>query len=159
VAECGLGSATLEQRFGTKSELMQRTLLHAWDRLAARTAEATAEAPKTPDGTIKILLELTGQYGGIESCAQGLLVLRKDVRDAVLRARGAAWHAALSHALDECFALVPNAPEGIGSRLVAQWQGVLVWWSFDPQTDLAHFVDASLRRFVSALGLSGSTTT
>jgi len=152
-SECGLASATLVQRFSSKTALIQRTLLHAWDRLDARTAEATAAASKTPDGAIQILLALTGQYGGIESFAQGLLVLREDVRDPLLRARGAAWHAALSSALEACFASTPNAPQGIGSLLAAQWQGLLVWWSFDPRTDLAEFVDASLRRFVVALSV------
>ena len=35
-------------------------------------------------------------YGGIEAYAEGLLVLREDLRDPALRARGAAWKAALS---------------------------------------------------------------
>src|SRR5688572_23841071 len=103
------------------------TLLRAWDQLDARTSHATAEAPRTPDGAIQILVGLTGQYGGLEAYAQGLLVLRQHVRDPILRARGAAWHATLSRSLDACFAAEPRAPNGIGALLAAQWQGLFVW--------------------------------
>jgi AcrR family transcriptional regulator len=157
-SECGLATATLVQRFSNKPRLIQRALLFAWDQLDAQTAQATAAAPKTPDGAIQILLALTGQYGGIESYAQGLLVLREDVRDPLLRARGAAWHAALSSALEACFTSTPKTPRGIGSLLAAQWQGLLVWWSFDPRTHLAEFVDANLRRYLTALGISGTAS-
>jgi hypothetical protein len=40
--------------------------------------------------------------------------------------------------------------------LAVQWQGVLVWWSFNPRANLPEFVEASLRRFVSALGIDHS---
>ena len=58
-----------------------------------------------------MLVALSGDYGGIEAYAEGLLVLREDLRDPVLRARGAAWKKALSKALDDCFA---------GSRMCRQ---------------------------------------
>jgi hypothetical protein len=70
--------------------------------------------PKTAAGAIDLLLALSRDYGGIESYANGLLVLCEDLRDPALRARGAAWKAALSRALDDCFAAVPHAPPGIG---------------------------------------------
>jgi AcrR family transcriptional regulator len=154
-AATGLSSATLVQRFHTKTALIQRALLYAWDRLDDKTARLVAAAPRTADGAIQILVALSSDYGGIESYAQGLLVLREDLRDPLLRRRGAAWSLALSRALDQCFAAVPRAPRDVGSLIATQWQGALVWWSFDPRQSVNGFVEASLRRFVAALTRPG----
>jgi AcrR family transcriptional regulator len=148
---CGLSSATLVQRFKSKAGLKQSTLLQAWDRLDEKTAGLAATVPKTPGGAIELLVALSSDYGGIEAYAEGLLVLREDLRDPALRARGAAWKASLSRALDECFSGVPNAPPGIGLLMASQWQGSLLWWSFDPRGDVESFVEDSLNRFVSAI--------
>lgn len=147
---CGLSPATLVQRFRTKANLKQATLLHAWDGLDARTAALAGTTPKTPEGAIKLLVDLS-DYGGIETYAEGLLVLREDLRDPVLRARGAAWKAALSAALDERFAGVAGTPKGIGLLMASQWQGSLLWWGFDPQGRIEDFVAAGLRSFVAAI--------
>ncbi|GAA2850784.1 TetR family transcriptional regulator [Aminobacter aminovorans] len=147
---CGLSPATLVQRFRTKAKLKQATLLHAWDGLDAKTAALAASTPKTPEGAIALLVGLS-DYGGIETYAEGLLVLREDLRDPALRARGAAWKAALSAALDERFTAVAAAPQGIGLLMASQWQGSLLWWGFDPQGRVEDFVAASLRGFVAAV--------
>jgi AcrR family transcriptional regulator len=147
----GLSSATLVQRFGSKAGLKQRTLLRAWDLLDERTERVAAAVSKTPAGAVELLVALSRDYGGIESYAEGLLVLREDLRDPLLRARGAAWKAVLSAALDACFAQVRNAPPDIGLLIAAQWQGALLWWSFDPQEPVENFVEASLSRFVAAV--------
>lgn len=151
VAEaCGLSAATLVQRFGSKAGLKQATLLHAWDGLDEKTASLARSLPRTPTGAIGMLVALSG-YGGIEAYAEGLLVLREDLRDPALRARGAAWKAALSKALDACFADVADAPTGIGLLMASQWQGSLVWWSFDPQGPVERHVEKSLKKFVAAM--------
>lgn len=153
---CGLSPATLVQRFHGKPELVQAALLRAWDRLDDKTARHAAEMPKTPDGAVRLLVGLSGSYGGIKEYAEGLLVLREDFRDPVLRARGAAWKAALSAALDECFAGVASAPEDIGLLMASQWQGSLLWWAFEPDERLDAHVEKRLRSFVRALGASTS---
>src|SRR5690242_20787799 len=82
VAEaCGLSAATLVQRFGSKADLIRSTLLYGWDRLDEKTARLAAEVPKKPRGAIRLLVGLSGDYGGIEAYAEGLLVLREDFRD------------------------------------------------------------------------------
>jgi AcrR family transcriptional regulator len=148
---CGLSASTLVQRFKSKAGLVQSTLLHAWDRLDEKTARLAAEVPKTADGAVGLLVALSRDYGGIEAYAEGLLVLREDLRDPALRARGAAWKGFLCSALDDCFATVPQAPQGIGLLIAAQWQGSLLWWSFDPQGAVESFVEDSLNRFVAAI--------
>ncbi len=150
-AACGLSAATLVQRFRSKAELVQATLLRAWDGLDEKTVHVAATLPKTPDGAIKLLVGLSGSYGEIEAYANGLLVLREDLRDPVLRARGAAWKATLSRILDDCFAAIPHAPRGIGLLMAAQWQGSLIWWGFDPQGPVEKFAEESLRRFVAVI--------
>lgn len=147
---CGLSPATLVQRFKSKAGLKQATLLHAWDGLDAKTAALAGSSPKTPQGAIELLVGLS-DYGGIETYAEGLLVLREDLRDPALRARGAAWKVALSAALDERFAGVPGAPMGIGLLMASQWQGSLLWWGFDPQGRVEDFVAAGLRSLIVAL--------
>ena len=96
-------------------------------------------------------MALSRDYGGIESYADGLLVLREDLRDPTLRARGVIWKAKLSNVLESCFEGVLNAPAGVGLLMASQWQGSLLWWSFDPQGELERFVETSLKRFVSAV--------
>jgi hypothetical protein len=34
--------------------------------------------------------------------------------------------------------------------MASQWQGSLLWWSFDPQVPVTAFVEQSLTRFVEA---------
>jgi AcrR family transcriptional regulator len=147
----GLSAATLVQRFGSKAELIRAALLQAWDRLDDRTAALAASTPKTPEGAVAMLVALSGGYGDIDAYAQGLLVLREDFRDPALRARGAAWKTALMAALDECFAGLPGKPPGVGLLMAAQWQGLLIWWGFDPVEDVAQAVKHGLQRFVMAL--------
>jgi AcrR family transcriptional regulator len=148
---CGLAPATLVQRFKTKAGLMQATLLHAWDALDAKTAKLAEEVPKTPQGAIRLLTALSGDYGEIETYAEGLLILREDLRDPVLRARGAAWRRALSQAIERCFAEVSSAPKDIGLLMASQWQGSLLWWGFEPKDDVADYVEKGLKRFVAAI--------
>jgi AcrR family transcriptional regulator len=148
---CGLSSATLVQRFKSKAGLIQGTLLYAWDRLDEKTAQLAATVPKTADGAIEFLVALSRDYGGIEAYAEGLLILREDLRDPALRSRGAIWKAALCRALEDCFATVPRAPRGIGLLMASQWQGSLLWWSFDPQGDVESYVEDGLKRFVAAV--------
>ena len=146
---CGLSAATLVQRFGTKPALTQRTLLHAWDKLQARTLELASSVPQTPDGAVELLVGLSGYDGDVEAYAEGLLILREDLRDPVLRSRGAAWEATLTDAIGECFAAVPGAPSGIGFALVAHWQGALTWWAFGAQRPLDDYLAESLRTLIS----------
>ena len=148
---CGLSPATLVQRFKSKAGLKQSTLLQAWDRLDEKTARLAATVPKTPAGAIALLVALSRDYGDIEAYAEGLLVLREDLRDPALRARGARWKAALSDALDSCFSEAPAAPPGIGLLMASQWQGSLLWWSFDPQGRVEDYVEENLDLFVSTV--------
>jgi AcrR family transcriptional regulator len=144
----GLSSATLVQRFGTKAALIQRTLLHAWDKLQARTRELASSVPRTPDGAVELLVGLSHYDGPVEDFAEGLLVLREDLRDPVLRRRGATWETTLTVALDECFA---GAPAGIGFALAAHWQGALIWWAFSAKQPLDDYLTSSLRTLIGLL--------
>jgi AcrR family transcriptional regulator len=146
-ARCGLSAPTLVQRFENKAALRRRALLHAWDELDALTRKLDAEAPLTPEGAVELLIGLSEQYGGIDSYGDGLLLLREDVRDPVLRARGAAWERELTAALDSRF----DAPGGVGYALAAYWQGALVWWAFRPETPLEEYLRERLTGFVAML--------
>jgi AcrR family transcriptional regulator len=148
---CGLSSATLVQRFKSKAGLKQSTLLHAWDRLDEKTAQLAATTPRNPAGAVALLVGLSRDYGGIEAYAEGLLVLREDLRDPALRARGAAWKQALCRILEECFVGRPKVPHGVGLLMAAQWQGSLLWWSFDPEGPVESFVEQGLHRFVAVV--------
>ncbi|UVK40409.1 TetR/AcrR family transcriptional regulator [Mesorhizobium sp. AR10] len=148
---CGLSGSTLVQRFKSKARLKQLTLLQAWDRLDEKTARLAAAVARTPTGAIELLVALSRDYGGIESYAEGLLVLREDLRDPVLRARGASWKMSLCSVLDACFAQTANRPPNIGLLMASHWQGSLLWWSFDPQVEVASYVEDSLNRFVAAI--------
>lgn len=138
-AEVGLAPSTLVQRFGSKPALLQAALLRAWDLLDAETEAAVAAAPGGPDGAVELLVSLSGPYGSDEH-ADGLVVLREDLRDPVLRARGAAWIATLVDAVEERLAEVPGGPAGLGEAVVAAWQGSLIVWGFTRAADLPEVV-------------------
>jgi AcrR family transcriptional regulator len=148
---CGLSASTLVQRFKSKADLVRSTLSYAWDGLDEKTAAFSAKIPKTPAGAIQLLTLLSKDYGKIEAYADALLILREDLRDPVLRARGAKWKAVLTRALEECFAAVPHAPRGIGLLMAAQWQGSVLWWSFDPKGRVEDYVADNLEQFVAAI--------
>lgn len=149
-ARTGLSGATLVQRFENKAKLIQRALIQAWDGLDGQTAELMVSVPRTPEGAVALLVGLSGDYGGIDSYADDLRILREDLRDPLLRARGAKWRDVLSGVLDECLAGLPAASPGLGLLMASQWQGSLLWWSFDPQVPVTTFVEQSLTRFVEA---------
>lgn len=144
----GLSASTLVQRFGSKQALVHGALVRAWDQLDRHTAELAASVPKTPQGAVTLLTGLSGGYGDIETYADNLLILREDLRDPVLRARGAAWKAALADALDACFT---DAPPGIGLAMATQWQGALLWWSFEPTGPVDAYVRETLERFLDTV--------
>lgn len=146
---CGLSAATLVQRFGNKEKLKKSALLLAWDQLDAETVRLAASVPRTPDGAIELLIGLTRGYGEIDTFAEGLLMLREDLRDPVLRARGAAWKANLCEALEACFSQTSRCPVGIGLLAATHWQGSLLWWSFDPKQKVEDYVEESLRGFIA----------
>ncbi|CDZ45208.1 TetR/AcrR family transcriptional regulator [Neorhizobium galegae] len=148
---CGLSGSTLVQRFRNKEELARAALLFAWDDLDAKTEAAIAAAPRTPQGAVDILVALSGDYGGIEAYAEGLLMLREDFRDPRLRARGSAWGEVISTAITACFAATPGAPDNIGTLMASQWQGCLLWWGFDPAGPVDAHVRRSLEAFVAAV--------
>lgn len=144
-AASSLAPATLVQRFGSKADLLHRALLHAWDRLERRTAELGAEAERTPEGAVAFLVGLSEQYGGIDSYADALLVLREDLRDPEARRRGTAWRASLAGVLDACLGGRP----GLGDAVATYWQGTLTWWGFDPREPVTAHVERELTRFLA----------
>lgn len=147
----GLAAATLVQRFGSKAQLKQAALLHAWDRLDEKTSQLAADIARTPEGAVDLLVALSGDYGAIESYAEGLLILREDLRDPLLRARGARWRGALVDVLDTCLAEQGGQRQGLGQLMASQWQGSLVWWGFEPNCPVADHVGRELRQFVAAI--------
>jgi len=141
----GLSGATLVQRFGSKPALIKAATSHAWDQLDRATAEAIGSAPDGAEGVVSLLVALSG-YGDIETYADNLLILREDLRDPELRARGRAWHAVL---VDAISTRLPDRREGMAAVILDQWQGSLLWWSFDPDEKVEHHVERRLRSLLA----------
>ncbi|MBB3592015.1 AcrR family transcriptional regulator [Rhizobium sp. BK529] len=151
----GLSASTLVQRFVTKAGMLRAALLYAWDRLDAETARLADTMPKTPDGAIALLAGLSLDYGDNPAAyAEGLLLLREDFRDPVLRARGAVWGATLTRALAERLGQ-EKEPQIIARLMLSQWQGALLWWGFSSEGSVADYVEQELRLFLAALGSFG----
>ncbi|ABC90068.1 probable transcriptional regulator protein, TetR family [Rhizobium etli CFN 42] len=147
----GLSGSTLVQRFATKAAMLRAALLYAWDRLDAETERLAGLVAKTPEGAVALLLGLSQDYGdNAAAYGEGLLVLREDFRDPVLRARGAAWGKALTAAIASCFESAP-APETIARLMLSQWQGSLTWWGFGSEEPVSAYVETELRRFLAAV--------
>ena len=150
-AQVSLASSTVVQRFGSKSQLLRAALLHAWDRLDDATASVVAEASLDAAGVVDLLVALSGEYEANDYADQ-LMVLREDLRDPVLRARGEAWIATLAAAIEERLTDAPGGANGLGELVVAQWQGSLILWGFtrsDPLPQLVHrSLEALLHRVI-----------
>lgn len=148
----GLSGATLVQRFGSRDGMIEAVLLHAWDRLDAVTTEADAEAPISPDGAISILVRL--MPGDVEEYAltDGLLLLREDLRNPTLRARGCAWGAYLAQALGRRLTKDTALAERMGWQMATVWQGALIWWAFKRGSDPAAEVETVLRDWCRSVG-------
>lgn len=144
-AKTGLAPATLVQRYGNKDRLIQAAMLWAWDQLDAGTALADELSPADANGAVVMLVALSGDQSDQEAFADGLLLLHEDMRDPVLRARGASWGAALSSALGR--RLSPDASEQhrLGRLMASQWQGAILWWGFSREGLLADHVEKELR--------------
>lgn len=147
-AATGLAASTLVQRFGTRPEMLRATLQRAWDQLDRHTADADAGAGDGPAGVVALLVGLTGSYPADDAgdYADQLLLLREDLRDPVLRARGAAW-------IDTLVAAVERRLGGaaVGPLVVAHWQGLLTVWAFTRPAPLAGFVADGLGDLLTLL--------
>lgn len=147
----GLSGSTLVQRFATKAGMLRAALLHAWDQLDAETARLAEVVEKTPEGAIALLTGLSQDYGDNPAAyAEGLMLLQEDFRDPVLRARGAAWGAALTVTLAECLRERKDA-KTIARLMLSQWQGSLLWWGFSAEGAVADYVERELQLFLAAL--------
>jgi len=149
-ARVGLAGSTLVQRFGSKADLLQAALAHAWDRLDADTAAAIAAASPDGAGVVDLLVALSGQYDANDFADQ-LMLLREDLRDPVLRARGDAWIGTLAGAVEQRLADAPGGAAGLGELVVAHWQGTLTVWGFTRPGPLPAVVRRSLGELFARL--------
>jgi AcrR family transcriptional regulator len=124
-----LAGSTIVQRFGSKANLLRAALLLAWDRLDDDTSRAINDAALDASGVVDLLVRLSGHYDANDYADQ-LRLLREDLRDPILRARGQAWLATLTEAIEQRLAAAPGGAAGLGELVVAQWQGALTVWSF-----------------------------
>jgi AcrR family transcriptional regulator len=146
----GLAPSTLVQRFGSKAALLQAALLRAWAQLEAATDEAIGAAPDGPAGVVELLVSLTGQYDAHDFADQ-LRVLREDLRDPVLRARGEAWFATLSEAVEARLVGTRARNGDLGPLVVATWQGTLTVWSFTRDAPVVDVVRHTLEGLLGQL--------
>jgi AcrR family transcriptional regulator len=153
----GLSPATLVQRYGTRDRLLQAALLRAWDLLDEQTAANDAIQPLTPEGAVALLVALSPIDESETAYAQGLLLLSEDVRDAALRARGAAWREVLSTALGRRLPVAPERQHALGRLMASQWQGIRIWWAFERHGNEAQQVAAELLEWLSAVGVQKTT--
>ena len=150
-AVTGLSPATLVQRYGNREALLRAALLWMWDRLDTETAGADAAHPLDADGAVALLVRLSAGYGGGDEAAQGLLLLREDYRDPLLRARGVAWNKALALALGRRIASMSAEQERLGRLMASQWQGAVLWWGFSREGTIGSYLRRELGDWLARL--------
>lgn len=126
----GLSAATLVQRYGNSQSMLEAVLLRAWDLLDAATRTADEDAALTPQGAVDLLMALMPSDTAEYNATDGLLLLREDIRNPVLRARGAAWGLYLADALGRRLSGDAAKAERLGWQMASVWQGAQIWWAF-----------------------------
>lgn len=149
----GLAAATLVQRFGTRAGMVEAVLLRAWDHLDETTAAADAGSSSDPAGAIELLLSLTNSDTAEYDFTDGLLLLREDIRNPVLRARGAEWGSRLAGALGRRLCNDADRATQLGWQMASLWQGTLVWWAFQRDDKLEVKVRKALEDWCEGLGV------
>ena len=150
----GLSPASLVQRFGTREAMIVAVLSHAWDGLIAATTALDAELPPTPRGAIDLLLRLMPQDEADYAVGDGLLLLREDIHNPVLRARGAEWGAMLASALGRRLASESNEAHRLGWQMASLWQGALIWWAFTRDGEAGEAIERRLTDWCRSVGAS-----
>lgn len=148
----GLSAASLVQRFGARDAMVEAVLLHAWDRLDAATTAADAGVPITPAGAIDLLLALSPGEAAACDVPDGLLLLREDIRNPVLCARGAAWGARLAEAVGRRLTDVAADAERLGWQMASVWQGAIIWWAFRREGEAGSAIRAALEDWCDSVG-------
>lgn len=110
---CGLAPATLVQRFGTQSGMVQAAIHAGWEAADAALAEAEATAGKSLHKLLKALPD----------CTELLAVSR---RDAALRLRAADWRLRVERLLAARLGNGAKTDE-TAALLFALWQGQSAW--------------------------------
>ncbi|MDP9873711.1 TetR/AcrR family transcriptional regulator [Agrobacterium tumefaciens] len=146
---CGLSAATLVQRYGKREDLVEAVLLRAWDGLQALTEAADAKEPVTPQGAISLLMGLTSTESAEQNASDGLLLLREDIRNPVLRERGARWGRTLAHALGRRVTENGKNAERLGWQMASIWQGAHTWWAFTRAEDAGPAIRKALEEWVA----------
>jgi len=126
----GLSAATLVQRYGNRQSMLEAVLLRAWDRLDEVTRAADENAALTPQGAVDLLMALMPSDTAEYNVTDGLLLLREDMRNPILRARGAAWGLYLAGALGRRLSSDVTKAERLGWQMASIWQGAHIWWAF-----------------------------
>ncbi|MCR6726821.1 TetR/AcrR family transcriptional regulator [Agrobacterium fabrum] len=152
---CGLSAATLVQRYGKREDLVETVLLRAWDRLQAETETADEEEPLTPQGAISLLMRLMPPQSAEQNASDGLLLLREDIRNPKLRARGALWGHTLAHALGRRLTHNKASEERLGWQMAAVWQGAHTWWAFNRNGDAASAIEGALQEWIDIVSHAG----
>lgn len=147
----GLSPASLVQRYGNRDRLVEAILLRAWDRLDAETASADAEEAMTPDGAVNFLMRLMPAESAERDATDGLLLLREDIRNPKLRARGAAWGHAVAEALGRRLSEDREKGRRLGWQMAAVWQGTHTWWAFTRTEPAEHAIRRMLTEWLELL--------
>lgn len=151
----GLSAATLVQRYGKREDLVETVLLRSWSRLQAETETADEEEPLTPRGAISLLMRLMPPQSAERNASDGLLLLREDIRNPKLRARGALWGHTLAHALGRRLTHDKPSEERLGWQMAALWQGAHTWWAFNRNGDAGWAIERALQEWIEMVGRAG----
>ena len=133
--------------------MVEAVLQRVWDQLDAKTAEADADCAEDPAGAVELLLRLTSSETADYDFTDGLLLLREDIRNPVLRARGAEWGSRLAETLGRRLCNDAGRATELGWQMASLWQGTLVWWAFQRDDALEVKVRKALEDWYRALGI------
>ena len=117
---------------------------------------ADAEEAPNLQGAIAFLLRLMPPDAAEEAATDGLLLLREDIRNPVLRARGAAWGLRVASALGRRLSTDPMEGERLGWQMVGLWQGTQLWWAFTRSQPADAAVRSALEDWARGLPVSNA---
>lgn len=151
----GLAPATLIQRFGSKTALIEGAVGRANERLRATVRDAPPPGTDAESALVEWLVDLARPFRTRALIASHLVFLRRDLLDDELRTKAKAHSQLVRRRLSQFLDAVAPEPvrdaRSVAMALEAQWHGLVIQWAIAGQGSLEAWLRSGLTQYLRGL--------